>query len=93
MWGAAALWLGNTNFPTGLQIYSKSDVRFLFIFFRLSDNNALGSFFSLMEQFSRWNIYRQETFHHFAEKYPDIVSTNSDEEMVLLLQNPQISDR
>lgn len=66
---------------------------FIFIFFRLSDNNALGSFFSLMEQFSRWNIYRQETFHHFTEKYPDIVSTDSDEETVLLLQNPQISER
>uniref|UniRef100_K1Q1J7 Centromere protein P n=1 Tax=Magallana gigas TaxID=29159 RepID=K1Q1J7_MAGGI len=59
---------------------------------QLSDNNALGSFFSLMEQFSRWNIYRQETFHHFTEKYPDIVSTDTDEETVLLLQNPQISD-
>lgn len=59
---------------------------------QLSDNNALGSFFSLMEQFSRWNIYRQETFHHFTEKYPDIVSTDSDEETVLLLQNPQISE-
>lgn len=90
MWRTVVLWHGNIIFQLSYRstAWAMSD-----FFFRLSDNNALGSFFSLMEQFSRWNIYRQETFHHFTEKYPDIVSTDSDEETVLLLQNPQISER
>ncbi|XP_062616156.1 centromere protein P-like [Saccostrea cucullata] len=57
---------------------------------QLSDNNALAPFFSLMEQYSRWSLQRQETFQHFTEKYPDTVSTDSDDSSILVLQSPHI---
>ncbi|XP_061187262.1 centromere protein P-like [Saccostrea echinata] len=59
---------------------------------QLSDNNAVGPFFSLMEQYSRWVLQRQETFQHFSEKYPDTVSSDSDDSSVLVLQSPHISN-
>ena len=61
--------------------------------FRLSDNNAVGSFFSLVGQYSRWNRHREDTFLYFTQKYPDIVSMDSEDNTVLLLQRPQTHDR
>ena len=61
--------------------------------FRLSDNNAVGSFFSLVDQYSRWNRHREETFRYFTQKYPDTVSMDSEDNTVLLLQRPQTHDR
>nr|XP_022302283.1 centromere protein P-like [Crassostrea virginica] len=59
---------------------------------QLSDNNAVGSFFSLVSHYSRWNRHRDDTFRCFMQKYPDIVSTDSEEDTVLLLQSPQTHD-
>ena len=61
--------------------------------FRLSDNNAVGSFFSLVGQYSRWFRHREDTFRYFTQKYPDTVSTDSEDNTVLLLQRPQTHDR